>query len=171
MPITKEFVEKYVELLHETSPLKVKTAIHLVKVVWNGERLDPEVMQETEETFAHLYPNDTVHLQVYKFVRENMDLFVMSQTDPSSKIENWGRQLAEEHGLKLDEITYDSEMLFFVLNEQPDLAVIAKLREAADATGFIKFPYVISAFELDPDMDVEPGQVGYTMCFWNTENE
>jgi hypothetical protein len=175
MPVTKEFVEQFGALVTE-EPVRTKTSIEMVKIVIEGQRVNTNNMFTDEQVRKLFFPGDNVRPRVYSFVRDNQDLFAkpeptkVKEDCPITAIEQWGRELAAAHGLSVEEITYDSEMMFFVINDQPKLnVVIPKMREAAVNSGFIKAPYAIGNFELDLDMDVEPGQVCYTMCFYMPE--
>jgi 2C-methyl-D-erythritol 2,4-cyclodiphosphate synthase len=174
MPVTKEFVEQFVGLVNEVHR-KTKTSVELVKIVVNGERIDPTTMfndRQLDDLFFHA----SVDARVYAYVRDNQDLFVKPEPqafesdDPVAALEQWGRKLAEDHDINLAEITYDSEMLFFIVNDRPKMNVaIAAMREAALNSGFIKLPYAIGSFALDSDVEVESGQSCYTMCFYLVE--
>jgi hypothetical protein len=174
MPVTKEFAEQFVAIVNEQTR-KTKTSVELVKIVIQGEQVDTATMfndKQLDDLFFHA----SVDARVYAFVRDNQDLFVKPEQpvvkadDPIAAIEQWGRKLAEDHNLSLAEITYDSEMLFFIINDRPKMDVaIAALREAALKSGFIKPPYAIGDFALDSDIEVESGQTCYTMSFYIAE--
>jgi hypothetical protein len=158
--------------LFEQRPLKTKTAIQLYKILCECKSIPIDEMLQSEIAFKQLYPNDTVHFKVYSFVRQNQHLWVTDiENDPYTSIQNWGRKLAADHGLKLAEITYDSEMLHFVFYDRPKLKqAVHKLYDAALASGFIIPPFAIGDFEMNTDLeDVEPDQVAYTMCFYRPE--
>lgn len=93
--------------------------------------------------------------------------------DPWHDMVQWGRQLAEAQGLRVKSVDYDSEMLFFVVSDQPKLNVALKrLHDAAVSSDFIKLPYKVGMLQLfddetmDQDFDVESGEIGFTICFY-----
>lgn len=93
--------------------------------------------------------------------------------DPHTQMEVWGRQIAEAQGLRVKSVDYDSDILFFVVSDQPKLNVaLQRLHNAAVESDFIKLPYKVGALQLfdeegmDEDFDVESGEVGFTIVFF-----
>jgi hypothetical protein len=92
--------------------------------------------------------------------------------DPWSDMERWGRKLAEEQGLRVKSVDYDSDILSFVVSDQPKLNVALKrLHEAAVASDFIKLPYKVGDLQLfddsmEEDFEVESGEIGFTIVFY-----
>jgi hypothetical protein len=176
MSVTKEFVEQFVALVSEEK-VTTKTSIEMVKIVIEGKRVDTTNMFTDEQVRKLFFPGDTVRPRVYSFVRDNQDLFVKPEPQetkedcPITAIEQWGRELAAAHGIAVDEVTYDSEMMFFIVKDKSKMdAALADMREAAIKSGFIKLPYAIGNFEIDNDLDVDEGQTAYTMCFYLAES-
>lgn len=76
--LTKEFVQQYAAIMVECNTAKTKTNIHIDKIVNHGERVSLDKMWTDAELDRgvkdHVF--DSVKCVVYKFIRDNQELFV-----------------------------------------------------------------------------------------------